>query len=86
MNLVTTTNYLGKAYTRLECEVSELIERPLWYHKRGLMQTATGYGSKLVTEHMIKYNNRLHRVYCMCYSNSGTLYILSHSKQLILSI
>lgn len=34
-----------------------VIVSPLWYHKRGLMQTASGYGKKLVTEYKIKYNN-----------------------------
>lgn len=36
---------------------------------------ASGYGSRIPTQYMVKYNNRWHRVYCICYSNSGTLYI-----------
>jgi len=58
------------------------IDKPLWYHKRNLMQTASGYGRKLVTPTMVKYNNRLHRVYCCCFSNSGSLYIISKGKNL----
>ena len=52
------------------------------WQKAGLMQTATGYGSKLVTSKMVKYAGRWRRVYCMCYSNSGTCYILVKGKQI----
>jgi len=56
--------------------------KPLWYHERGLMQTATGFGRKLVTEYMIKLNNsgRWYRVYCCCFSNCGTMYIIKQGK------
>jgi hypothetical protein len=70
----------------LKVNKSDLIERQLWYHKRGLQQTASGYGSKLTTHYMIKLNNRLYRVYCMIYSNSGTLYIISKGVRYILDI
>ncbi len=60
------------------------FEKPLWFHKRGLMQTATGYGSKLSTPYMVRHNNRNKRVYCSCFSNCGTLYIMSMGKKLII--
>jgi len=56
--------------------IQDVKRKPLWYHTRGLMQTATGYGPKIVTEYMLRVSNRWHRVYCSIYSNSGTLYIL----------
>ena len=37
--------------------------------------TASGYGSKLPTSHMLRVNNRWRRVYAICYSNAATLYI-----------
>ena len=52
-----------------------LVHRPLWFHKRHLLQTATGYGRNLKTEFMYLYNNRLHRIYFCCFSNTGTLYV-----------
>ena len=61
----------------------ETKEVPLWYHKQGLQQTASGYGNKLVTSKMIKYNNKWYRIYCYCYSNSGTAYIISKGKTLV---
>lgn len=41
-------------------------------------QTASGYGSKLQTSYMIQLvgHSRWYRVYCMCYSNSGSCYIV----------
>ena len=46
-------------------------------------QSATGYGSKLPTDRMINYRGRWHRIYCMIYSNSGTLYFVSGGKRII---
>ena len=60
----------------------DFIQCPLWYHIKGLSQTASGYGVKLSTSHKVKYNNRLHRVYCMICSNIGSLYIISKGKRL----
>jgi hypothetical protein len=54
--------------------------RLLWWQKQGLQQTASGYGGKLTTTRMIKFNGRMHRIYCMCYSNSGTCYFLSKKR------
>ena len=55
---------------------SQLIYEPLQWHLTGRQQTATGYGSKLTTPYKVEYNGRLYRVYCVCYSNSGSHYIL----------
>ena len=38
-------------------------------------QTASGYGRRMPTQYMVKYNNKWRRVYCICFSNAGTLYI-----------
>jgi hypothetical protein len=64
---------------------AELIHKPLWFHKMGLMQTATGFGKKLKTEYMIKLNNRLYRVYCRLFSNSGTCYIKTRKGNIAIS-
>ena len=62
-----------------------LISDPLWHHTQGLLQTATGYGSKLSTQYKAFYNNRLYRVYCHCFSNSGSNYIIVKGKRIFLS-
>lgn len=56
---------------------------PLWWQERGLSYTRTGYGGKIPTQYKIKHENRWKRLYCMIYSNSGTCYILSKGKRLI---
>lgn len=38
-------------------------------------QTATGYGAKLPTPYMVKYNGRWRRVYAACYGNAASHYI-----------
>jgi hypothetical protein len=63
----------------LESKIEEL-----WWQKRGLMYTATGYGSKIPTSYKVKYNNRWYRVYCRIYSNSGTCYIITKGKKIII--
>lgn len=36
---------------------------------------ASGYGCKIPTQYMVKYNGRWRRVYAICYSNAATLFI-----------
>ena len=38
-------------------------------------RTASGYGSAMPTEYMVRWNNRWQRVKVICYANSGTAYI-----------
>ena len=59
---------------------TEVKEKLLWWQKQRLMYTATGYGRKIPSNYMVKYNGRWCRVYCCVYSNSGTLYITSKGK------
>ena len=42
---------------------------------QGLHETASGYGARLTTEHMVRVAGRGRRVYLYCFSNSGTLFI-----------
>ena len=63
----------------------KLIECLLPWQRRGLRETASGYGRKLTTEYKVRYNGRLYRVYCCCFSNSGTRYIVAGGRELVLS-
>ena len=65
---------------------SHLVYSPLWWHERGLQQTASGYGRKLTTPYKVEHNGRLYRVYCVCFSNAGSLYILPGGERLYLDI
>ena len=68
----------------IEIKKESFVEKPLWYHKKGLMQTSTGYGRKLTTRKMIKIGKRLHRIYCSIFSNSGVCYIIYKKEEYIL--
>lgn len=50
--------------------------------------SATGYGAKIPTQYMLQLQSgrrqRWHRVYMMCYSNSGTAYVLKGGQRLVL--
>lgn len=39
-------------------------------------QSPSGYGKKITTDYMAIINKRKHRVYCVCYSNAGSLYVI----------
>lgn len=67
-------------HPQLYVEPNEFIEKPLWWHKRGLMQTRTGYGRKLTTEKMIHFNGRLRRVYACVQGNAGSCYIVHNGE------
>jgi hypothetical protein len=54
---------------------AEVKHAPLWWQDRGLSFTASGYGARIPTPHMVKFNGRWRRVYCRIYSNIGTNYI-----------
>jgi hypothetical protein len=60
---------------RISLSEIEHKDAPLWWHKQNLQQTASGYGRKLVSRKMIKYNKRWRRVYVCLISNAGTAYI-----------
>jgi hypothetical protein len=60
-------------------------DAPLWWHERGLQQTVSGYGSRIATRTMVKFNGKWRRVYCCIHSNIGTLYIGKLSDGLTVS-
>lgn len=45
---------------------------------------ASGYGRKIPTDWIAWIGNRWKRVYCCCYSNAGTYYVLEHGQWLVL--
>lgn len=60
--------------------------KPLTWQIMGLQYTASGYGSKIPTQYMVRFNDKWRRVYCIIYSNIGTLYIGKLSDNLIIDI
>ncbi len=66
-----------KAYTQHHTTRADVPHKhsPMPHHIAGLSWTPTGYGRRIPTEHMIQVNGRWRRVYCVIFSNIGTLYI-----------
>jgi hypothetical protein len=52
-----------------------IVEKPLPWQTAGLTYTATGYGSRIPTSKMVRFNGKWRRVYCRIYSNVGTCFI-----------
>ena len=57
--------------------------KPLNNHLRGLPWSVSGYGKRIPTEHMVRFNGKWRRVYCCQFSNSGTCYIGKLSENFI---
>ena len=59
----------------------EFVEALLPWQKQGLQQTATGYGARLNTGFKVMYAGKMRRVYCICYSNAGSMYVMVKGKR-----
>ena len=52
--------------------------------KKGLSETASGYGRRLNTGRMVFFEGRWRRIYCCQYSNSGTNYFFYKGKWVVI--
>lgn len=43
-------------------------------------QNPQGYGRKIATGRIAKIGNRWHRVYCICFSNVGSPYVIKNGE------
>jgi len=80
MKLAIPGNYPDYNHTPLETK-----QKLLWWQKRGLMYTASGYGKKIPTSYMVKHASKWRRVYCCVYSNIGSIYIVSQGHTIFLT-
>lgn len=60
--------YAEDSFTKIESKQDDC-----WSYGR----RQDGYGRKIATSYLVRFNGagRWRRVYCCCYSNSGTLYV-----------
>lgn len=63
----------------------DLIDSPLDWQKRGLQETASGYGARLTTNWKIRYQGKDYRVYCTCFSNSGSCWFKAKGKKIFVN-
>lgn len=83
MDNTTTT---GESLSLLGLEKEGRVKLSLlWWQKRGLRYTASGYGSKIPTSRMVKVGKRWYRVYCICYGNAGTCYIVEKGNRVLVT-
>ena len=65
-------------------EPYEIIDAPLWWHLRGLQETASGYGRRLNTGRVVKLpDGRTRRLYVTQFSNAGTAWILLDGERVV---
>jgi len=82
----TESDLVTKTYKTIDIQLHQnLVENPLWWHKQHLSQTASGYGKKLTTSKMIYFENKLRRIYCTIYSNSGTNWFTYKGEEIIVN-
>ena len=62
-----------------------LIDAPLYWHKLGLQETASGYGKKLTTRYKIAHKDRTYRVYACVFGNAGSSFIIVRGEKIFLS-
>lgn len=64
----------------------ESKEEFLWWQKKGYSYTSTGYGRKIPTSKMCKLpgDTRWRRIYCCCFSNIGTCYVVKNGEWVII--
>lgn len=55
--------------------------------KNGLMpgQDPDGYGSKIVTNRVVKIKNRFHRIYATCFSNVASHWFIFQGNKIFVS-
>lgn len=74
---MTDIEYLEEPY--------ETLDRPLWWHLKGLIQTASGYGSRLTSARCVRLpDGRTRRVYVTQWSNAGSAWITLDGRRLYL--
>ena len=77
------SNAMYELITGEKLEAKQLLLR---WQKEGRSYTATGYGAKIPTSYMVRHNRRWKRVYCMIYSNAGSLFIMNMREKIYLTI
>jgi hypothetical protein len=64
---------------------SELVVSELPWQKRGLQETASGYGARLTSSFKIHYEGKLRRLYVTQYGNSGSHWFKTKGTKVFVS-
>lgn len=72
--------YPSGEFVRLDATRLECVQ--VWPAPRN--PYATGYGLKIPTSWRVKYNGAWRRVYCACFSNIGSCYVLVKGERFLI--
>lgn len=72
-------------FERIYADRSELVYDPPEWMKRGLQETASGYGKRLNSGQKISFNGKLYRIYVTIFSNAGTCWFTTKGRRIIVS-
>jgi hypothetical protein len=72
-------------FPKIFADSSELVDAPLDWQKRGLSQTASGYGGKLTGSRKINFNGKLYRIYHTQYSNAGSAWFTVKGRKIYIN-
>ena len=68
---------------RISASRVDLIDAPTEWQKRGLSETASGYGRRLNSGMKIRFEGRDYRVYVTIFSNCGTCWFKTKGRRII---
>lgn len=74
-------NFDGE-FPRIQADHTDLIDAQPEWMRRGLQQTATGYGRRLNTGRKISYCGRAYRLYATCFSNVASIWFTVRGKRI----
>lgn len=72
-------------FPRISADRKELVYDPPDWMRRGLQETASGYGRRLNSGLKISFNGRLYRIYITIFSNNGTAWFKTKGEEIIVS-
>lgn len=67
---------------RIQVGVAQLAIEPLDWQRRGLQQTASGYGKRLTSRYKIHFEGKLRRIYFTQFSNAGSAWFNFQGKKI----
>jgi hypothetical protein len=71
-------------FERIYADRSDLVyDPPEWMKRRGLQETASGYGKRLNSGLKIHFEGRLYRIYVTQFSNAGTAWFKVRGRKII---
>lgn len=82
MKLFTEADVRDGQFPRILTVREELVYDPPEWMKRGLQQTASGYGKRLNTGLKINYCGKLYRIYATCFSNVASCWFTVRGRKI----